>query len=54
MEETLAVGKLGKFTTKTYLVEENLANFVHSQTKNYENYIIQHNSSINFCNNMYA
>ena len=30
-------GKFGKSTTKTYLAKENLANSVHSQTKNYEN-----------------
>ena len=38
--ETLVAGKFGKFTAKTYLVKENLAKFVHSQTKNYaENYV---------------
>ena len=40
-------GNFGEFTVKTYLVDENLANFVHSQIKNYENYVIRHNSSVN-------
>ena len=38
MEGNFGGRKIGKFAAKTYLVEENLANFVHSQTKNYENY----------------
>ena len=32
------------------LAKENLANFVHSQTKNYEKYVIRHNSSVNVQN----
>ena len=39
MEGTLKVGKFGEFTAKTYLAEENLVNFVHSQTKSYENFV---------------
>ena len=35
-------GKVAEFIAKTYLVEENLTNFLHYQTKNYENYVIRH------------
>ena len=37
--ETLAVGKFGEFSGKTYLAKENLTKFVHSQNKNYKNYV---------------
>ena len=30
---------IGFSKIKTYLVEENMANFVHSQSKNYENFV---------------
>ena len=39
--ETLAAGKFGEVTPKTYLEDESLTNFVHFQTKNYENYVIR-------------
>ena len=45
--ETLVAEKFGELIAKTYLAKENLANFVHSQIKNYENYVIRRNSSIN-------
>ena len=35
--ETVAAGKFAEFTAKTYSAKENLVNFAHSQTKNYEN-----------------
>ena len=34
-----------KFTAKTYLAEENLANFVHSQTKNHVNFVTSFKTS---------
>ena len=49
MEGNLAVGKFGKFIAK-HMAEENLVNFVHSQTKNYEMHVIRRNSSVNVPN----
>ena len=42
--------KLANLLQKHYLAEENLANVVHSQTKNYENYIIWCNPNVNVQN----